>query len=54
MRTAANCRADKPDDHLCSAEAETPVAMQRHFSTFYYEFNSGNITFLGSATATQE
>jgi hypothetical protein len=40
----ANCRPDKPDDHLCPAEAETPVAMQRHFSIFFNDFNSGNIS----------
>lgn len=45
----ANCRPDKPDDHLCSAEAETPVAMQRHFSIFL--MISTAVTFLGSATA---
>jgi hypothetical protein len=36
----ANCGVDKPDDHLQTAEAETPT--QRHFSVFY-EFNSGNV-----------
>jgi hypothetical protein len=45
----ANCRPDKPDDHLCPAEAETPVAMQRHFSIFL--MISTAVTFLGSATA---
>jgi len=41
-----NCRPDKPDDHLCSAQAEAPVAMaamQRHFSVFY-EFNSDQVS----------
>jgi len=42
----ANCRPDKPDDHLLcrpdKLDDHLLVAMQRHFSVFY-EFSSGNI-----------